>query len=124
LGSDLAAVLQSAAARFPHFDADLAAVLDEQQCGVVSSLLAAGADAYACDSHGCSALMYAAGSGNVQLVEQLVKLGLQLGQQDLNGWAPMHWAAAAGHSQATAALVAAQAPLMVADKTGRTALHW
>jgi ankyrin repeat protein len=68
--------------------------------------------------------MYAAGSGNVQLVEQLVKLGLQLGQQDLNGWAPMHWAAAAGHSQATAALVNAQAPLMVADKTGRTALHW
>ncbi len=100
-----------------------------RQVAVAEMLLSHGADPGHVDAYGCTALSYAAGSGNAVLVERLVAL-LAAGEggpglaADRRGMTPLHWASAGGSAAAVSALLAAGARLSAADAAGRTPLHW
>ncbi|GIM02625.1 hypothetical protein Vretimale_7499 [Volvox reticuliferus] len=108
-----------------------------EQILVVDALMAAGADPLATDASGCTALSYAAGSGNHALVARLLALGCDPLRADRMGLTPLHWGAAGGNAEVVGALLAAGGGgggggggvtstdrLASLDCLGRTPLHW
>ncbi|KAK9787854.1 hypothetical protein WJX73_009765 [Symbiochloris irregularis] len=86
-------------------------------------LLTAGAPPHALDSNGCSALHYAAGTGEADLCNQLLAQGVSVGVTDKSGWTPLLWAASGGHSAVVNRLLEAGAKVHVTDRIGRSVLH-
>ncbi|GIL68011.1 hypothetical protein Vafri_21339 [Volvox africanus] len=115
-------------------DADSASSCHAEQMVVVDALMAAGADPLANDASGCTALSYAAGSGNHALVSRLLALGCDPLRADRRGLTPLHWGAAGGNAEVVGALLAAGGNggngvtsterLASLDCLGRTPLHW
>ncbi|GLI63388.1 hypothetical protein VaNZ11_006343, partial [Volvox africanus] len=112
-------------------DADSASSCHVEQMQVVDALMAAGADPLAIDASGCTALSYAAGSGNHALVSRLLTLGCDPLRADRRGLTPLHWGAAGGNAEVVGALLAAGGNgvtsterLASLDCLGRTPLHW
>lgn len=84
---------------------------------------ASGADPLVLDAHGCSALMYAAAAGNVDLARELLDAGCDPLLRDAEGWSPLHLAAGGGHEGVVAALLAAGAQVDALDNHGRRGLR-
>lgn len=82
----------------------------------------AGADPFAVNAKGASALLYAAWRGDVDTVGLLIALGLPLEQAASNGWTAMTMAAAKGHVAAIRQLLSAQARVDPPDVYGWTPL--
>ncbi|BDA43432.1 probable serine/threonine-protein phosphatase 6 regulatory ankyrin repeat subunit [Coccomyxa sp. Obi] len=92
--------------------------------GASELLMAAGADVYAVDTYGRTALHYAAGTGDQVLVERLLELGVPMGEADGAGWTPLAWAAGSGHADCVSRLLEAGAGVGARDSQGRLPLHW
>ncbi|KAK9867354.1 hypothetical protein WJX84_001740, partial [Apatococcus fuscideae] len=86
-------------------------------------LSAGGLNWHAVDKHGCSALHYAAGAGNLQVLERLLVMGESIFRADINSWTPLMWAAAGGHVAVIQRLLVGGAALGICDNDGRGVLH-
>ncbi|CAD7700374.1 unnamed protein product [Ostreobium quekettii] len=91
---------------------------------VANLLLDAGADPHAVDDKGCNALMYAAGSGELEMVLKLLLLGVDCTRLDMNQWTSLHWAATSGNVNVVSKLIQAGVPVDTVDNRGRLPLHW
>ncbi|XP_028161916.1 kinase D-interacting substrate of 220 kDa B isoform X2 [Ostrinia furnacalis] len=69
------------------------------------SLLAAGADAGACDADGWTPLAFAARAGHVAVARDLLDAGARVDPRDCGGWTPLMWAAYKGHEEVVAVLL-------------------
>jgi ankyrin repeat protein len=97
---------------------------DKNKPDVVAWLLAAGAKVnLAAGEYRCTALMVAALSGHVEVVEKLVAhKDIVLDQTDADGWSALHWAANQNKPDVVAFLLAAGASITHVDAKGDTAL--
>jgi uncharacterized protein len=74
------------------------------------------------DSQGRSPLDYAAGFGNLVMMQMLLDGGARPDYRDQFGATPLHWAAEAGHVEAIKLLLNAKAPVDATNKQGGTPL--
>ncbi|XP_059057143.1 kinase D-interacting substrate of 220 kDa B [Achroia grisella] len=71
----------------------------------VRTLLAAGADACACDADGWTSLAFAARGGHLNVVKELLDAGVHVDSRDCGGWTPLMWASYKGHEDVVALLL-------------------
>jgi ankyrin repeat protein len=71
-----------------------AAVLYEstQMQGSKAQEIIAGGDVNAINDYGITALHYAAGTGDIELVQELIRLGADVNARDRDGMTPLHYA--------------------------------
>jgi ankyrin repeat protein len=81
-------------------------------------------DATARDRWGSSLLYYAAGKGDLELVEALLARGAELDRSNDAGNTPLMLAAARGHLEVVKRLLAAGAAPAHANRWGFDAAHW
>ncbi len=74
------------------------------------------------DSQGRSPLDYAAGFGNMVMIQMLLDGGARTDFRDKTGSTPLHWAAEAGQLDAIALLLHAKAPVDAGNQQGITPL--
>ncbi|XP_073084846.1 death-associated protein kinase 1 isoform X1 [Manis javanica] len=75
------------------------------------------------NKHGTPPLLIAAGCGNIQILQLLLKRGSRIDIQDKGGSNAIYWASRHGHVETLTFLSANRCPLDVKDKSGETALH-
>ncbi|NWU89173.1 DAPK1 kinase, partial [Upupa epops] len=75
------------------------------------------------NKHGTPPLLIAAGCGNIQILQLLLKRGSRIDVQDKAGSNAIYWAARHGHVETLKFLSDNKCPLDVKDKSGETALH-
>ncbi|KAM5193033.1 death-associated protein kinase 1 [Mantella aurantiaca] len=75
------------------------------------------------NKHGTPPLLIAAGCGNIQMLELLIKRGAHIDVQDKAGSNALYWASRHGHVETLKFLHQNSCPLDVKDKSGETALH-
>uniref|UniRef100_A0A8C3FFW0 Death-associated protein kinase 1 n=1 Tax=Chrysemys picta bellii TaxID=8478 RepID=A0A8C3FFW0_CHRPI len=75
------------------------------------------------NKHGTPPLLIAAGCGNIQMLQLLIKRGSRIDIQDKAGSNAVYWASRHGHVQTLKFLCESKCPLDVKDKSGETALH-
>uniref|UniRef100_A0A2K6M5A7 Death-associated protein kinase 1 n=1 Tax=Rhinopithecus bieti TaxID=61621 RepID=A0A2K6M5A7_RHIBE len=75
------------------------------------------------NKHGTPPLLIAAGCGNIQILQLLIKRGSRIDVQDKGGSNAIYWAARHGHVDTLKFLNENKCPLDVKDKSGETALH-
>nr|XP_005995582.1 PREDICTED: death-associated protein kinase 1 [Latimeria chalumnae] len=75
------------------------------------------------NKHGTPPLLIAAGCGNIQILELLIKKGARINIQDKSGSNAIYWASRHGHVECLKFLNEKKCPLDVKDKSGETALH-
>ncbi|XP_069481814.1 death-associated protein kinase 1 [Ambystoma mexicanum] len=75
------------------------------------------------NKHGTPPLLIAAGCGNIQMIELLVRRGARIDIQDKAGSNAIYWASRHGHVETLRFLHRSECPLDVKDKSGETALH-
>uniref|UniRef100_A0A2I3N2W0 Death associated protein kinase 1 n=1 Tax=Papio anubis TaxID=9555 RepID=A0A2I3N2W0_PAPAN len=75
------------------------------------------------NKHGTPPLLIAAGCGNIQILQLLIKRGSRIDIQDKGGSNAIYWAARHGHVDTLKFLNENKCPLDVKDKSGETALH-
>uniref|UniRef100_A0A8D0L365 Death associated protein kinase 1 n=1 Tax=Sphenodon punctatus TaxID=8508 RepID=A0A8D0L365_SPHPU len=75
------------------------------------------------NKHGTPPLLIAAGCGNIQMLELLIKRGSLIDIQDKAGSNAIYWASRHGHVETLKFLSENKCPLDVKDKSGETALH-
>uniref|UniRef100_A0A4W3H2G0 non-specific serine/threonine protein kinase n=1 Tax=Callorhinchus milii TaxID=7868 RepID=A0A4W3H2G0_CALMI len=75
------------------------------------------------NKHGTPPLLVAAGCGNIQILNLLIKKGARINLQDKSGSNAVYWAARHGHTETLKFLHEKECPLNVQDKSGETALH-
>lgn len=75
------------------------------------------------NKHGTPPLLIAAGCGNIQMIELLMKRGARIDIQDKAGSNAIYWASRHGHVETLKFLHSCKCPLDVKDKSGETALH-
>ena len=68
--------------------------------------------------------VYFAGSGDLDLLELLISLGLSIHDQSRNGWDVFMWACLGGHAAVVTKLLSLGSNLAVRDKEQRLGLHW
>uniref|UniRef100_A0A803XRS3 Death domain-containing protein n=1 Tax=Meleagris gallopavo TaxID=9103 RepID=A0A803XRS3_MELGA len=74
-------------------------------------------------AHGTPPLLIAAGCGNIQMLQLLLKRGSRIDVQDKAGSNAIYWASRHGHIETLKFLNENKCPLDVRDKSGETALH-
>ncbi|NWX23851.1 DAPK1 kinase, partial [Aegotheles bennettii] len=75
------------------------------------------------NKHGTPPLLIAAGCGNIQMLQLLLKRGSRIDVQDKAGSNAIYWASRHGHVEMLKFLNDNKCPLDVKDKSGETALH-
>ncbi|ERE80694.1 death-associated protein kinase 1-like protein [Cricetulus griseus] len=75
------------------------------------------------NKHGTPPLLIAAGCGNIQMLQLLIKRGSRIDVQDKGGSNAIYWASRHGHVDTLKFLNDNKCPLDVKDKSGETALH-
>ncbi|NXL93154.1 DAPK1 kinase, partial [Alectura lathami] len=75
------------------------------------------------NKHGTPPLLIAAGCGNIQMLQLLLKRGSRVDVQDKAGSNAIYWASRHGHVETLKFLNENKCPLDVKDKSGETALH-
>ncbi|NXT36644.1 DAPK1 kinase, partial [Pelecanoides urinatrix] len=75
------------------------------------------------NKHGTPPLLIAAGCGNIQMLQLLLKRGSGIDVQDKAGSNAIYWASRHGHVETLKFLSDNKCPLDVKDKSGETALH-
>ncbi|XP_069332396.1 death-associated protein kinase 1 isoform X3 [Eulemur rufifrons] len=75
------------------------------------------------NKHGTPPLLIAAGCGNIQILQLLIKRGSRIDVQDKGGSNAVYWASRHGHVETLKFLNENKCPLDVKDKSGETALH-
>ncbi|NXD74237.1 DAPK1 kinase, partial [Eolophus roseicapillus] len=75
------------------------------------------------NKHGTPPLLIAAGCGNIQMLQLLLKHGSRIDVQDKAGSNAIYWASRHGHVETLKFLDDNKCPLDVKDKSGETALH-
>uniref|UniRef100_A0A8D2PLC6 non-specific serine/threonine protein kinase n=1 Tax=Zosterops lateralis melanops TaxID=1220523 RepID=A0A8D2PLC6_ZOSLA len=75
------------------------------------------------NKHGTPPLLIAAGCGNIQMLQLLLKRGSRIDVQDKAGSNAIYWASRHGHVETLKFLSDNECPLDVKDKSGETALH-
>uniref|UniRef100_G1LJG8 Death-associated protein kinase 1 n=1 Tax=Ailuropoda melanoleuca TaxID=9646 RepID=G1LJG8_AILME len=75
------------------------------------------------NKHGTPPLLIAAGCGNIQILQLLIKRGSRINVQDKGGSNAIYWASRHGHVDTLKFLNENKCPLDVKDKSGETALH-
>uniref|UniRef100_A0A8C2WUL6 Death-associated protein kinase 1 n=1 Tax=Cyclopterus lumpus TaxID=8103 RepID=A0A8C2WUL6_CYCLU len=75
------------------------------------------------NKHGTPPLLIAAGCGNVQIIEVLMRKGAEIQAHDKSGANAIYYAARHGHVGTLKFLHEKKCPLDVQDKSGETALH-
>ncbi|XP_054544856.1 death-associated protein kinase 1 isoform X2 [Talpa occidentalis] len=75
------------------------------------------------NKHGTPPLLIAAGCGNIQILQLLIKRGSRIDVQDKGGSNAIYWASRHGHVDTLKFLSENKCPLNVKDKSGETALH-
>ncbi|KFO76716.1 Death-associated protein kinase 1, partial [Cuculus canorus] len=75
------------------------------------------------NKHGTPPLLIAAGCGNIQMLQLLLKRGSRIDVQDKAGSNAIYWASRHGHVETLKFLHDNKCPLDVKDKSGETALH-
>lgn len=74
------------------------------------------------DASGRSTLSWAAGKGDRDAMEELLRCGADPSHADKNGWTPLHWSACADNHECVRLLLAAKADVNAKDRRGNTAL--
>ncbi|XP_028661378.2 death-associated protein kinase 1 [Erpetoichthys calabaricus] len=75
------------------------------------------------NKHGTPPLLIAAGCGNIQILDLLMKKGAQIHAYDKSGSSAVYYAARHGHVETLRFLHKMKCPLDIQDKSGETALH-
>ncbi|XP_029295252.1 death-associated protein kinase 1 [Cottoperca gobio] len=75
------------------------------------------------NKHGTPPLLIAAGCGNVQIIEVLMRKGAEIQANDKSGANAIYYAARHGHVETLKFLHEKKCPLDIQDKSGETALH-
>ncbi|XP_008417616.1 death-associated protein kinase 1 isoform X1 [Poecilia reticulata] len=75
------------------------------------------------NKHGTPPLLIAAGCGNIQIIEVLMRKGAEIQANDKSGANAVYYAARHGHVDTLRFLHEKKCPLDVQDKSGETALH-
>uniref|UniRef100_A0A7N8XXS4 non-specific serine/threonine protein kinase n=1 Tax=Mastacembelus armatus TaxID=205130 RepID=A0A7N8XXS4_9TELE len=75
------------------------------------------------NKHGTPPLLIAAGCGNIQIIEVLMRKGADIQAHDKSGANAIYYAARHGHVETLKFLHEKKCPLDVQDKSGETALH-
>uniref|UniRef100_A0A8D3E3K1 non-specific serine/threonine protein kinase n=1 Tax=Scophthalmus maximus TaxID=52904 RepID=A0A8D3E3K1_SCOMX len=75
------------------------------------------------NKHGTPPLLIAAGCGNIQIIEVLMRKGADIQAHDKSGTNAIYYAARHGHVETLKFLNGKKCPLDVQDKSGETALH-
>ncbi|XP_029915312.1 death-associated protein kinase 1 isoform X2 [Myripristis murdjan] len=75
------------------------------------------------NKHGTPPLLIAAGCGNIQIIEVLMRKGAEIQAHDKSGANAVYYAARHGHVETLKFLHEKKCPLDVQDKCGETALH-
>ncbi|RVE67834.1 hypothetical protein OJAV_G00085590 [Oryzias javanicus] len=75
------------------------------------------------NKHGTPPLLIAAGCGNIQIIEVLMRKGAEIQANDKSGANAVYYAARHGHVETLRFLQEKRCPLDVQDKSGETALH-
>uniref|UniRef100_A0A3P9M9I3 non-specific serine/threonine protein kinase n=1 Tax=Oryzias latipes TaxID=8090 RepID=A0A3P9M9I3_ORYLA len=75
------------------------------------------------NKHGTPPLLIAAGCGNIQIIEVLMRKGAEIQANDKSGANAVYYAARHGHVETLRFLHEKKCPLNVQDKSGETALH-
>lgn len=75
------------------------------------------------NKHGTPPLLIAAGCGNIQIIEVLMRKGAEIQAHDKSGANAIYYAARHGHVETLKFLHEKKCPLDVQDKSGETALH-
>ncbi|NXT68387.1 DAPK1 kinase, partial [Chaetops frenatus] len=75
------------------------------------------------NKHGTPPLLIAAGCGNIQMLQLLLKRGSRIDVQDKAGSNAIYWASRHGHVETLKFLSDNECPLDIKDKSGETALH-
>nr|XP_060465615.1 death-associated protein kinase 1 [Panthera onca] len=75
------------------------------------------------NKHGTPPLLIAAGCGNIQILQLLIKRGSRIDVQDKGGSNAIYWASRHGHVDTLKFLNENKCPLDIKDKSGETALH-
>ncbi|XP_068781196.1 death-associated protein kinase 1 isoform X2 [Struthio camelus] len=75
------------------------------------------------NKHGTPPLLIAAGCGNIEMLQLLLKRGSRIDVQDKAGSNAIYWASRHGHVETLKFLNENKCPLDVKDKSGETALH-
>ncbi len=65
-----------------------------------------------------------AGSGDLELVELLISLGLSIHDQSRNGWDVFMWACLGGHAAVVTRLLSLGSNIGSKDREERLGLHW
>jgi ankyrin repeat protein len=76
------------------------------------------------DSHGWTALHWAASNGHTHIVERLLDAGADIGSLDRGDWTPLFWGVVKGHQTIVNLLLERGANPFRADGSGFTPLHW
>ncbi|CAJ0946817.1 unnamed protein product [Ranitomeya imitator] len=101
------------------------AINDDNVPGLLQHLLGSLAhyDVNQPNKHGTPPLLIAAGCGNIQMLELLIKRGAHIDVQDKAGSNALYWASRHGHVETLKFLHQSKCPLDIKDKSGETALH-
>uniref|UniRef100_A0A674PCM8 Death-associated protein kinase 1 n=1 Tax=Takifugu rubripes TaxID=31033 RepID=A0A674PCM8_TAKRU len=75
------------------------------------------------NKHGTPPLLIAAGCGNIQIIEVLMRKGAEIQAGDKSGANAIYYAARHGHVETLKFLHEKKCPLDIQDKSGETALH-
>uniref|UniRef100_A0AAY4DZT2 Death-associated protein kinase 1 n=1 Tax=Denticeps clupeoides TaxID=299321 RepID=A0AAY4DZT2_9TELE len=75
------------------------------------------------NKHGTPPLLIAAGCGNIQIIDVLMRKGAEIRAHDKSGANAVYYAARHGHVDTLKFLYERKCPLDVQDKSGETALH-
>ncbi|XP_069688790.1 ankyrin-1-like [Periplaneta americana] len=106
-------------------DTPIFAAADNGNFQIFKALIVAGANYSAVSSRGgFTTVHYAAVGGNLEILQELIKLGAYLDVPGGDGKTPLQMAAYAGHFQIFQALIMAGANVSAVDKTGNTMLHF
>ncbi|KAB5528560.1 hypothetical protein PHYPO_G00141630 [Pangasianodon hypophthalmus] len=75
------------------------------------------------NKHGTPPLLIAAGCGNIQIIDVLIRKGAEIQTLDKSGANAIYYAARHGHVETLKFLHEKKCPLDIQDKSGETALH-
>lgn len=92
--------------------------------GTVGTILKAGADVSATDSHKWSPLHWACSNNHLRVAILLVEKGASVNLPDIQGWTPLFWGAFRGDVEIVRLLLRTGANHQCRSSLGWTALHW